>query len=136
MRHWFILLTFATVVVCPNLSAKNKHRGEEWESARFRPEHHQMIREFYREDPRGLPPGLAKRGGDLPPGLAKKLRRDGRLPPGLDKRLVPFPVELERRLPPLPPHYRRCFAGDRAVVYDDRSGGIVDSFTVVIRVGR
>ena len=35
---------------------------------------------------RGLPPGLAKRGGQLPPGLAK---RGGRLPPGLAKRQLP-----------------------------------------------
>lgn len=35
----------------------------------------------------GLPPGLAKRGGNLPPGLQKHLMRHGQLPPGLQKRL-------------------------------------------------
>lgn len=35
----------------------------------------------------GLPPGLAKRGGQLPPGLQKHLLRTGQLPPGLQKRL-------------------------------------------------
>ena len=38
----------------------------------------------YRTDS-GLPPGLAKRGGNLPPGLEKK-RRAGNLPPGLEKK--------------------------------------------------
>ena len=121
---------------CPALSAKKKWRGDDPGPVRFRPEHHRVIRDYYLADPRGLPPGLAKRGGDLPPGLQKKLRRDGRLPPGLEKRLVPFPVELERRFPPLPPHYRRCFLGDRAIVYDERSGNVLDSLTVVIHVRR
>lgn len=55
---------------------------------------------------KGMPPGLAKRGGDLPPGLKKKRH----LPPGLAKRdrmpedvhYEPLPRELEARLAPLP----------------------------------
>lgn len=35
---------------------------------------------------RNLPPGLAKRGGNLPPGLQRQLDRRGHLPPGLEKR--------------------------------------------------
>ncbi|MGH8246109.1 MAG: hypothetical protein ACREUU_06730 [Gammaproteobacteria bacterium] len=34
----------------------------------------------------GLPPGLAKRGGNLPPGLQRHIDRTGQLPPGLEKR--------------------------------------------------
>ena len=56
---------------------------------------------YYANPSRGLPPGLAKRGGNLPPGLEKQLVRNGTLPPGLEKRLEPLPVELERQLPPL-----------------------------------
>jgi hypothetical protein len=35
----------------------------------------------------GLPPGIAKRGGDLPPGLQKHIDRTGHLPPGHEKRM-------------------------------------------------
>jgi hypothetical protein len=37
----------------------------------------------------GLPPGLAKRGGQLPPGLQKHLWKHGALPPGLQKKIGP-----------------------------------------------
>jgi hypothetical protein len=133
-----------SAMLAPGLYAKKKWHGNHddddegrWRGdARFHSRHTVVIQEYYRAYPGGLPPGLAKRGGDLPPGLAKKLRRDGRLPPGLEKRLVPFPVELDRRLPPLPPYYRRCFVGDRAIIYDQRTGGIIDSLTVDIHIGR
>ena len=75
-----------------------------------------------------LPPGLAKRGGNLPPGLEKQLRRNGRLPPGLEKQLYPFPPELERRLPALPPDYGRAFIGGRAVIYNRSTSLILDVF--------
>jgi hypothetical protein len=67
-----------------------------------------------------LPPGLAKREA-LPPGLSKQLRERGELPPGLQKHLVVVPVSLERRLPPVPPHYRCYFAGDDLIVVDTRT---------------
>ncbi len=40
----------------------------------------------YYGDTDRLPPGLAKRGGNLPPGLQKHIERTGQLPPGLEKR--------------------------------------------------
>ncbi len=48
--------------------------------------------EFHRYHPygryeRGLPPGLAKRNGNLPPGLQRHVERTGELPPGLQKRM-------------------------------------------------
>lgn len=79
----------------------------------------------------GLPPGLAKRDGDLPPGLEKQLRRNGRLPPGLEKHLVAFPVELERRLPPPPPDCARAFIGAHAVIYNSRTRVVLDVFAVI-----
>ncbi|HVX65261.1 MAG TPA: hypothetical protein VHA11_01590, partial [Bryobacteraceae bacterium] len=144
------LVLLGTLILVPGVYAKKKdtgnngrghgnkkeYREEQYEGYGFRSEHRQIIYDYYDGGRQGLPPGLAKRGGDLPPGLAKQLRRNGQLPPGLEKRMVPFPVELERRLPPLPPHYRRCFIGDRAIVYDDRTRGIIDSLTVVINIGR
>jgi len=87
-----------------------------------------VIREYYRGVPASkLPPGLAKRG-DLPPGLAKQLKRNGHLPPGLEKKIYPFPVELERRLPPLPPDYGRAFIGGNAVIYNKSTSIIIDIF--------
>ena len=77
-----------------------------------------------------LPPGLAKRGGDLPPGLEKQLIRKGHLPPGLEKKLYPFPVELERRLPPLRPGLVRGIIGESAVILDNRTKVILDIFSV------
>lgn len=76
----------------------------------------------------GLPPGLAKRNGDLPQGLEKQLRRNGRLPPGLEKKVVWFPPELEGRLPPPPPGYRRGFIGGHAVLVDPGKGLLLDFF--------
>ncbi len=74
----------------------------------------------------GLPPGLAKRGGDLPPGLEKQLRRNGRLPPGLQKKLVPFPEDLDRRLPPLQAGCRRVTLGTWALLIQDATNVILD----------
>jgi hypothetical protein len=76
----------------------------------------------------GLPPGLAKRGGDLPPGLERQLQRNGTLPPGLRKRLQPFPAALERQLAPLPRGYRRGIIDDHMVVYRTDNYSIADFF--------
>jgi hypothetical protein len=52
--------------------------------AYFLPEERRIIENYYRSSgpSRGLPPGLAKRGGNLPPGLQKHLDKNGKLPPG------------------------------------------------------
>jgi hypothetical protein len=75
-----------------------------------------------------LPPSLAKRGGNLPPGLEKQLVRKGHLPPGLEKKIVPFPLELERRLSPLEAGYQRGFIEGRAVIFNTSTRLIVDVF--------
>src|SRR5512139_807060 len=77
-----------------------------------------IIHEYCGQPSSGLPPGLAKRNGNLPPGLEKQLRRNGRLPPGLQKKCRPFPVDLERRLPPLPRNYARVFVEGRGFIVD------------------
>jgi hypothetical protein len=63
---------------------------------------------------------------NLPPGLQKKVARGGQLPPGWQKKFEPFPVVLERRLPVLPPEYRRGVFDGQAVIYNTRSHVIVD----------
>ena len=54
---------------------------------RFEARERDIITGYYANPSQGLPPGLAKRGGNLPPGLEKQLMRNGTLPPGLQKRL-------------------------------------------------
>ena len=71
-----------------------------------------------------LPPGLAKREA-LPPGLRDQLRERGELPPGLQKRLIPVPSPWIARLPPVPAHHTRYFAGDDFIVVDTRTNRIV-----------
>lgn len=68
----------------------------------------------------------APRYRNLPPGLRKKLARGGQLPPGWQRKFEPFPVGLERRLPPLAPDYRRGVIDGHAVIYRSRSNVIVD----------
>lgn len=92
-----------------------------------------IIRDYYNGSNSNLPPGLAKRGGDLPPGLQKQLARNGTLPPGLQKRLTPFPEDLERRLPRLPDIYRRGSIGGSVVIIDRRTQRILDVIHDIIR---
>lgn len=76
-----------------------------------------IITAYYKDRQSGLPPGLAKRDGALPPGLEKQLRRNGTLPPGLQKKITPFPRALERQLTPLPAGYRRGIVDVHLIVY-------------------
>lgn len=80
---------------------------------------------------RGMPPGLAKRHGNLPPGLAMRkhlppgLARNDRLPD--DVAYEPLPRELERRLPPLPStDYIRIRVGTDFLILNKRTHLIVD----------
>ncbi len=93
----------------------------------------EVISSYYSNHTQGLPPGLAKRGGNLPPGLEKQLERNGTLPPGLQKKLEPCPVALERQLPPLPTDYRRAVIGAHIVVLNKNTNVIVDIFKDVVR---
>jgi hypothetical protein len=70
--------------------------------------------------------GYYRSHGGLPPGLEKQLRRNGHLPPGLEKKLAPFPAEVESRLPPCPPDVRRGLVGGVAVMYNSRTGLVLD----------
>jgi hypothetical protein len=99
----------------------------------FRPHDREIISRYYAGHGSNLPPGLAKRGGNLPPGLEKQLERNGALPPGLQKRIQPFPVELERQLPPLPREYRRGVIGAHIILFNRNTHLIVDVFKEIER---
>lgn len=80
---------------------------------------------------RGMPPGLAKRGGDLPPGLAKRhnlppgLARNDRLP--ADVEYERLPRDLERRLPRLPsPDYIRVRVGTDLLILNKKTRVVID----------
>ena len=131
-----LLLAAACAAVAATGAQKSRERAVDVNvSVVFRPEDQRVIADYYRANPSHLPPGLAKRGGDLPPGLQKQLRRNGRLPPGLEKRVTAFPAGLERRLPPLPAGVFRGILGERAVIYEARTRAILD-VTVIIAGGR
>ena len=92
----------------------------------FLPDERKIIIEFFRDNQSGLPPGLAKRGGNLPPGLQKHLQKNGTLPPGLQKRLQPLPADLEKRLPGIPDIWGRVVLGRRVILLDRRTSRILD----------
>jgi hypothetical protein len=102
----------------------------------FLPEERRLIEDYYRQGKKGkakgLPPGLAKRGGNLPPGLQKHLEKNGQLPPGLQKRLEPLPVDLDRRLPRLPEYWERVVLERDVILIDRRSNRILDIIEDVI----
>ena len=80
-----------------------------------------------------MPPGLAKKNGNLPPGLEKQLQRNGSLPPGLEKKMQPCPVEITQQLPPLPPDYQRSVIGASIVVFNRKTNIVVDIMADVVR---
>ena len=79
------------------------------------------ITRYFRTNTAGLPPGLAKRGDDLPPGLEKQLQKNGKLPPGLEKKLERVPSALERQLSPLPSGYSRRVLGPHLIVVNEKT---------------
>lgn len=106
--------------------------------AHFLPEERRTIEDYYRRGKKGkakgLPPGLAKRGGNLPPGLQKHLAKNGQLPPGLQKRLEPLPVDLDRSLPRLPEYWERVVLERDVILIDRRTNRILDIIENVIAI--
>jgi hypothetical protein len=84
-------------------------------SIHFEVEHVRTIRTHY-----------GPRFRQLPPGLQKKYARTGELPPGWQKKMEPLPVAIERGLPRLPAGYGRGVIDGHAVIYNSRSGTIID----------
>ena len=107
----------------------NVERAAEMAQVIFTDRDRQLIHGYY-SGGKGLPPGLAKRGGKLPPGLEKQLRKNGTLPPGLQKKVQPFPVGLTRQLSPLPSGFSRVMVAGRAIIMD-RNHRILDLVALV-----
>jgi hypothetical protein len=125
-----ISLAFISALSTAYALALDKRRPEH-----FLPEERRIISEYYRRanaSKKGLPPGLAKRGGKLPPGLQKHLEKNGQLPPGLQKRLEPLPPALDRRLPSLPEYWERVIVERNVILLDRRTNRILDIIENVI----
>jgi hypothetical protein len=82
-----------------------------------------IIRDYYRRDYRGLPPGLAKKG-KIPPGHAFKLQRQQAIPPGVTWEYLP--VDVERRLSRLPDGYVRVVIGADVAILQTRTRVVLD----------
>jgi len=133
------LLLLALPLVASSQKEKNKNSRQHDQASSvevraaidvFAGDDQDVIRRFFAAQRGSLPPGLAKRGGDLPSGLEKQLQRKGQLPPGLDKKVAAFPVDLERQLPPLKPGLLRGVIEGRAVIYSPKSLAVFDAFLV------
>lgn len=117
------------------LSGAYAFAGDRRHAEHFLPEERRIINEYYRganTTKKGLPPGLAKRGGKLPPGLQKHLEKNGHLPPGLQKRLEPLPSALDSRLPSLPEYWERVIVERDVILLDRRTNRILDIIENVI----
>jgi hypothetical protein len=128
-----ITLVFISALSTAYALAVDKRRPEH-----FLPEERRIISEYYRRtntsNKKGVPPGLAKRGGKLPPGLQKHLEKNGQLPPGLQKRLEPIPSALDRRLPPIPEYWERVIVERDVILLDRRTNRILDIIENVIEL--
>jgi Ni/Co efflux regulator RcnB len=139
-KFWTCVLTLAMLALPGQVLADEhghghgKHHGRDSDDDRDRGRHYYTdhdrdeMRSWYREQGNGLPPGLAKRDR-LPPGLERQLRVRGTLPPGLQKKMMPCPVELERRLPPPPPGYGHFAIGGHVVLVNRSTFMVLDIFS-------
>jgi hypothetical protein len=147
IRLFFAGLLACSVAALPTLAQGNSHgngkakghdkkdKGDDRgpEQYQFRPQDREYVTSYYSKQGKGLPPGLAKKNGNLPPGLEKQLQRNGTLPPGLEKKMQPCPVEITRQLPPLPPDYQRSVIGASIVVFNRKTNIVVDVMADVVR---
>lgn len=118
---------------------KDRDRDEESEdAARGRDkgksqQHRDEVNIYFGNQTRTIQDYYRPRQGSLPPGLEKHLQRNGTLPPGLQKKLQPFPIELERQLPPIPAGYARHVVGSQAIVLDKRTNKVMDIVDLAVR---
>ena len=135
LAKWIVCCTLGVGVIISNPGiahgqgkgkGHNKHRDDD-QGEDFYKDNREVMREWYERHGSDLPPGLAKKDR-LPPGLEKQLLRRGTLPPGLQKRIQPCPEELERQLPPPPPHCAHVVVGGDIVLLNRKTNLVIDIF--------
>lgn len=142
-RKWWLCWFTAATLMLPGLAVADEHghghgkhhdrddddRDDDRDHGRYRYSDHDRdeMRGWYHDHDSDLPPGLAKRDR-LPPGLERQLRVRGTLPPGLRRKMMPCPVELERRLPPPPPGYGHFAVGGHIVLVNRSNYTVLDIF--------
>ena len=85
------------------------------------------IRNWYAENHRHLPPGLARRDY-LPPDQESRLVIHAAFPGALESRVMVVPADLDRRMGPPPPDCERVIIGGHIVLRNRSSRVIVDIF--------
>jgi hypothetical protein len=131
MRN-FVLIVICAMLAVSSLGAKQKGKGNQGKGFKHEDDRggkggkREVYTHFRVEDVREIHGYYQSRSSGLPKGLEKKLRRQGRLPPGWEKKLMPFPVELEHRMPPLGPGLCRGIIEGQAVIYNERTRVILD----------
>jgi hypothetical protein len=91
----------------------------------FREAEIRQIQDYYRSDGKEAPPGVAKKG-EVSAALLQQIRRGRPVPAGLEKHLEPFPTELQRRLLPVEPGFKRWVVGWSALAVKEETGLVVD----------
>lgn len=86
-----------------------------------------IIREYYGA------PGNAVSIGDLPTGALRQLQVDALVPSELAKEMMPLPVDLTRRLPPVLRGQQRGRIGDRVLLIERTSQRILDVVVITAR---
>ncbi len=132
------LFACSVIAAMPAVSARQRTAGEKIrevlpEAQRvFTKEEVTVVRNYFRDNKSGLPPGLARRE-KLPPGLERQLKQRGKLPPGLQKKLHPMPPELEKKMRVLPTGYRRVVVAGNVIMMNEKTAVIYDIIRNVIR---
>jgi hypothetical protein len=126
LLHGTICALLIGVPVTASGQGKDKGRGGPQAVAHDSRSHASTSVHFEIEHVRVIKAHYAPQRRQLPPGLQKKYARTGQLPPGWQKKMEPLPVAIERSLPPLPTEYRRGVIDGHAVIYNSRSGLIID----------
>jgi hypothetical protein len=85
------------------------------------------MRNWYAQNHRHLPPGLAKRYW-LPPATENQLVIRAAFPADLENHVYAVPADLERQLAPPPPDCERVVVGGHIVLRNRRTKVILDIF--------
>ena len=126
---WLISAGAAVVLLLTSSPAPAQDRGREPINrelrTKFNDRDRQAARRWYNENRENLPQGFwdEDRSG---PGEESRLQAGTTLDSSTRKRVRPVPVDLLRRLPPPPRHYRYGILNEHLLIVEDRTWNISD----------